>query len=123
MNNPFASALAQIHRAAQLANFSKDVLDILSTPQREVHVAVPVKMDNGQQQIFEGFRMQHNNWRGPYKGGIRFHQDVDVHEVKALATWMTFKTAVVGIPMGGGKGGVTVNPKELSFKELEQLTR
>lgn len=123
MNNAFDSALAQIHRAAKEADFSEDLLDLLSHPMREVHVAIPVKMDDGKQMIFEGFRMQHNNWRGPYKGGIRYHQNVDEFEVKALATWMTFKTAVVGIPMGGGKGGVTVDPKELSEGELERLTR
>ncbi|MDP2631516.1 MAG: Glu/Leu/Phe/Val dehydrogenase [Candidatus Uhrbacteria bacterium] len=117
------NALNQIYRAASLAGISQDVLDILSIPMREVRVSIPVKMDNGEQRIFEGFRVQHNNWRGPYKGGIRYHNNVDLDEVKALATWMTFKTAVAGIPMGGSKGGVTVNPKELSEGELERLTR
>jgi len=90
---------------------------------REVRVSVPVKMDDGSLQVFEGFRVQHNNWRGPFKGGIRFHEEVDLDEVKTLALLMSLKTAVVGIPMGGGKGGVTVNPKELSAAELEQLSR
>lgn len=121
--NPFESALKQIYRAADVAAFPKELLDLLSHPMREVKVSIPVMLDSGEQKIYEGFRVQHNNWRGPYKGGIRFHQDVDVHEVKALATWMTFKTAVVGIPMGGGKGGVTVNPKELSDTEVERITR
>lgn len=123
MNNPFESALSQIHRAAQLAEFSPELLDLVSKPMREVHVSIPVRMDNGKLTMFEGFRVQHNNWRGPFKGGIRYHQNVDISEVKALATWMTMKTAVAGIPMGGGKGGVTVNPKDLSEGELERLTR
>ncbi|MFH1632268.1 MAG: Glu/Leu/Phe/Val dehydrogenase [bacterium] len=117
------NALNQILRAAELADIPQGVIDILVEPMREVRVAIPVKMDSGEQKIFEGYRVQHNNWRGPYKGGIRYHQDVDIDEVKALATWMTFKTAVAGIPMGGGKGGITVNPKELSVGELERLTR
>lgn len=123
MINAFDSALSQIHRAAQVKDFPSELLEALIKPMREVKVSIPVAMDDGSQKIFEGYRVQHNNWRGPFKGGIRFHQDVDVHEVKALATWMSFKTAVTGIPMGGGKGGITVDPKELSEAELERLTR
>lgn len=123
MSNVFENALNQIRRAASLAQINEEVLTLLSIPMREVRVAIPVKMDDGSLHIFEGFRVQHNDWRGPFKGGIRYHHQVDIHEVKALATWMTFKCAVSGIPMGGGKGGVVVNPKELSVAELENLTR
>jgi len=123
MPNVFENALNQIHRAAELAKIDENVLKQINIPMREVRVAIPVKMDDGSLRMFEGFRVQHNNWRGPFKGGIRYHQQVDIHEVKALATWMTFKCAVCGIPMGGGKGGVIVNPKELSEAELEKLTR
>ena len=123
MHNPFENAINQIIRAAKLAEVDAEVLELLSHPMREVHVAIPVKMDDESLKIFEGYRVQHNNWRGPYKGGIRYHQDVDINEVRALATWMTFKTATVGIPMGGGKGGVTVDPKTLSEREKERLTR
>ena len=100
-----------------------DVQTMISHPNRIIQVSIPVKMDNGQTRIFEGFRVQHSNLRGPYKGGIRYHQDVNMEEVKALATLMTFKCAVVDIPLGGGKGGIIVNPKELSNAELERMTR
>ncbi|MCH8049430.1 Glu/Leu/Phe/Val dehydrogenase [Patescibacteria group bacterium] len=123
MPNAYHNAINQIVRAAKVAGTDSELLDLLQLPMRAVLVNIPVKMDDGKQKIFEGYRVQHNNWRGPFKGGIRYHQDVDLDEVKALATWMTFKTAVVGIPMGGGKGGITVNPKELSELELEALTR
>lgn len=123
MANAFDSALAQISRAAVLGGFDQNLLELLSTPMRQVTVAIPLIRDDGSQILFEGYRIQHNDWRGPFKGGIRYHQNVDIDEVKALSTWMTFKTAVAGIPMGGGKGGVTVNPKDLSDRELEQLTR
>ncbi len=123
MSNAFENALNQIRRAADVADVQSDVLSILSQPMREVRVSIPLKRDDGSLEMIEGFRVQHNNWRGPYKGGIRYHQDVDIHEVKALATWMTFKTAVAGIPMGGGKGGVTFNPKEYSQEEIERVTR
>ena len=86
-------------------------------------VAIPVEMDDGSIQVFEGYRVQHSSVRGPYKGGIRYHQNVDMDEVKALAAWMSFKCAVVDIPYGGGKGGVTVDATKLSKKELERLTR
>ncbi|MBU0614149.1 Glu/Leu/Phe/Val dehydrogenase [Patescibacteria group bacterium] len=123
MANAFENALLQIRRAADVAGIKGDFLELIQKPMREVRVNIPIIMDDGSQRIFEGFRMQHNNWRGPYKGGIRYHQNVDEYEVKALATWMTFKTAVAGIPMGGGKGGITVDPKQLSVGELERLTR
>ncbi|MFA6522510.1 MAG: Glu/Leu/Phe/Val dehydrogenase [Patescibacteria group bacterium] len=123
MANAFENALRQIDRAAESAKMTGEFLERLHYTMREVRVNIPVTMDDGTLRMFEGYRIQHNNWRGPFKGGIRYHQNVDINEVKALATWMTMKTAVVGIPMGGGKGGVTVNPKELSEGELERLTR
>lgn len=92
-------------------------------PEREIRLSLSVKMDDGRTEIFEGYRVQHNSARGPYKGGLRYHPQVDEHEVRALATWMTFKCAVVGIPYGGGKGGIKVDPKNLSDAELERLTR
>ena len=121
--NAFENALNQIRRAAAVTDVDADILTMLSHPMREVHVSIPLARDDGSLEIVEGFRVQHNNWRGPYKGGIRFHKNVDINEVKALATWMTFKTAVAGIPMGGGKGGVTFNPKNYSVSELERVMR
>ena len=117
----FDNAMAQLEKAQAIANVSN--IDILKSPQKIVDVNFPVKMDNGETRLFKGYRVQHNNFRGPYKGGIRFHQQVSLDEVKALAFWMTFKTAVIDIPMGGGKGGVIVNPKELSADEIERLAR
>lgn len=100
-----------------------NVKEILSYPNRIIEVSIPVKMDNGKTRVFRGFRVQHSDLPGPYKGGIRYHPDVNMEEVKALATLMTFKCAVVGLPLGGGKGGVIVDPKKLSPGELERLTR
>lgn len=119
----FENTLAQIEGAAGIINLHPDVFKILSVPQRTVEVSVPVKMDNGSIKVFEGFRVQHNNAFGPYKGGFRYHPQVDMEEVKALSAWMTIKCSVVGIPLGGAKGGVMVNPKELSQGEIERLTR
>lgn len=123
MKNPFENALAQLSRAVAVKEFSKSFLEEISRPQREISIAIPVKMDSGDLKIFEGYRVEHNNALGPYKGGIRYHQDTDINEVRALAFWMTLKCAVADIPMGGGKGGITVNPKELSKNELENLSR
>lgn len=119
----FKNTLAQIEKAASLIGLNEDVLHILSEPQRKVEVSIPVRMDDGSLRLFEGFRVQHNNVCGPYKGGFRYHTQVDMEEVKALSAWMTIKCAVVGIPLGGAKGGVVVNPKELSEGEIERLTR
>jgi glutamate dehydrogenase/leucine dehydrogenase len=119
----FANTLAQIEKAAKLMGLDADIRSIMSSPQRTVTLNLPVKMDDGTLKIFTGFRVQHNNARGPYKGGFRYHAQVDMEEVKALAAWMTFKCAVVGIPLGGAKGGVIVDPKQLSEGELERLTR
>lgn len=113
----------QLEKAASLASFPKEFISRLAHPEREVRIAIPVRMDDGREEIFEGYRVEHNNARGPYKGGIRFHQDTDINEVKALAFWMTLKCSVAGIPMGGGKGGITVDPKKLSKNELEKLSR
>ena len=113
----------QIDRAVAVQSFDGDFLARLREPEREVRVAIPVKMDDGRTRMFEGYRVQHNSARGPYKGGIRFHPQTEMNEVKALALWMTMKTAVANLPMGGGKGGVTVDPKKLSAAELENLSR
>lgn len=123
MPTPFEHAIAQIQRANAVQSFPEEFLKVFSSPNRKVEISIPVKMDDGRTEVFEGYRVQHNNARGPYKGGIRFHQDTDIEEVKALALWMALKCAVVNIPMGGGKGGVTVNPKELSLGEIERLSR
>lgn len=119
----FKNTLAQIEKAAGILGLDKDVLAVLEKPQRIVEVNFPVMMDDGTQQMFKGFRVQHNNARGPYKGGFRYSPEVDMDEVKALATWMTFKTACAGIPLGGGKGGVIVDSKKLSEGEKERITR
>ena len=121
--NPFQTAKDQLQAAADIAKLNQDKVERLKMPDRCVEVSLPVKLDNGRQKIFIGFRSQHNNSRGPYKGGIRYHPDVSLDEVKALSFWMTFKNAVVNVPFGGSKGGIIVNPKELSLGELERLSR
>ena len=123
MNNPFQNALSQLERATKVKPFSKEFISRLNQPNREIRISIPVTMDDGSLSIFEGYRVQYNNARGPYKGGIRYHQDTDINEVKALAFWMALKCAVANIPMGGGKGGITVDPKKLSKGELERLSR
>ena len=104
-------------------NVSKNVIEILKSPERLIRVSLPVLMDSGEIKVFQGYRVQYNNARGPYKGGLRYHPDVDEDEVTSLAFWMTIKCAVVDIPFGGGKGGIIVDPKLLSHRELEELTR
>jgi glutamate dehydrogenase (NAD(P)+) len=121
--NPWAMAQRQFDLAAERLNLDPGLRKVLREPQRELTVHFPVKMDDGSVQVFTGYRVQHNLGRGPAKGGLRYHQDVTIDEVKALAMWMTWKCAVVGIPYGGGKGGVQVDPKKLSKRELEGLTR
>jgi glutamate dehydrogenase len=123
MLNPFENALRQLHTAAKTSNFSGELIERLSRAEREISVNIPVTMDDGTVRFFEGYRVQHSGLRGPYKGGIRFHPEVDMDEVRALALWMTMKTAVAGISMGGGKGGVVVDPRALSAGELERLSR
>jgi glutamate dehydrogenase (NAD(P)+) len=117
------AALSQLDEAAALMNLDPAVHEILRTPKRSLTVAVPIKMDEGGVKVFVGHRVHHNTSRGPSKGGIRFHPDVNLDEVKALAMWMTWKCAIMGIPYGGAKGGVVVDPKELSRGELERLSR
>lgn len=121
--NPFHVAQRQFDRAAEMLNLPDDIRAILRVPQRELTVNFPVQMDDGTTQVFTGYRVQHNLSRGPVKGGIRYHPSVDIDEVRALAMWMTWKCALVNIPYGGAKGGVIVNPKQLSIGELERLTR
>jgi glutamate dehydrogenase (NAD(P)+) len=123
MQNPFQNAMAQLDKVAKIKDFNKDFLAKLRQPDRDIRISIPIKMDNGELKVFEGYRVEYNNACGPYKGGIRYHQDTEINEVKALAFWMALKCAVAGIPMGGGKGGITVNPKELSKTELEKLSR
>lgn len=121
--NPFEIAQQQVKVACDKLGTVPAVYEILKNPLRVMEVAIPVKMDNGSMKTFIGYRAQHNDAIGPFKGGIRFHPDVNMDEVKALSTWMTFKCGVVGIPYGGGKGGVIVDPKVLSKDELEKLSR
>lgn len=129
-NNPHSNAVAQLHKVAKIlapqfqdkAKFQK-IIKRLEEPDKILEANLSIKMDNDQTQIFKAFRSQHNNARGPYKGGIRFHEGVNKNEVKALSTWMTWKCAITGIPYGGGKGGVVVDPKKLSEAELERLSR
>lgn len=121
--NPYEDMLEVLEKAGKMLNLTADDYVALKYPERELKVAVPVEMDNGSLKVFEGYRVQHSSARGPCKGGLRYHEDVDMDEVKALAAWMTFKCAVVNIPYGGGKGGVKVTPQELSKNELRRLTR
>jgi len=121
--NPWHVAQRQFDLAADRLDLDPGLRQVLREPRRELTVHFPVKMDDGSVQVFSGYRVQHNLGRGPAKGGIRYHQDVTLDEVKALAMWMTWKCAVVGIPYGGGKGGVVVDPKKLSRREVEGLTR
>jgi len=121
--NPWHVAQQQFDLAADKLNLDPGLRRVLREPRRELTVHFPVKMDDGSVQVFTGYRVQHNVGRGPAKGGLRYHQDVSLDEVKALAMWMTWKCAVVGIPYGGGKGGVVVDPKKLSMREVENLTR
>ena len=121
--NQFENAMKQLDNASKIINLNSDVHEILKSPERVLTVSIPVKMDNGSTKVFTGFRSQYNNALGPYKGGIRYHWNVSLEEVKALSFWMMVKCATVNIPMGGGKGGIIVNPKELSEGEIERLSR
>jgi len=119
----FEDAIGRLDRAFQYAEIDQEAVERLKHPKQILEVSIPVRMDDGSLRVFTGFRVRHDDTRGPTKGGIRYHPDVNLAEVKALAFWMTFKCAVAGLPYGGGKGGVIVNPKELSRMELERLTR
>ncbi len=121
--NPFESAKKQLDQAASIAKLDPNFIARLKLPDRYVEVSIPVIMDNGEQKIFTGFRSQHNNARGPYKGGTRYFEQVSLDEIRALSFWMTFKNAVVNIPFGGGKGGIIFDPKKVSQGELERITR
>ncbi len=123
MQNPFQNAMAQLDKVAKIKNFGADFIERLRQPDRDIRISIPVKLDNGSIKIFEGYRVEYNNTLGPYKGGIRYHPDTEISEVKALAFWMVLKCALSGIPMGGGKGGITVEPSKLSKRELERLSR
>ncbi len=123
MKNPFENAMAQLDKAVQIKNFGDEFIARMRQPDRDIRISIPIKMDDGTLKIFEGYRVEYNNALGPYKGGIRYHADTEINEVKALAFWMALKCAVAGIPMGGGKGGITVDPKLLSKGELERLSR
>lgn len=122
-NDVLLNAQLQVKQACEKLGLEDHIYELLKEPQRVLEVSIPVKMDDGSYKVFKGYRSQHNNAMGPYKGGIRFHPNVDMHEVKALSIWMTFKGGVMGVPYGGGKGGITVDPKTLSQGELERLSR
>lgn len=121
--NPLKNAQMQLKKACDLLKLDSSVYEILREPERVIEVNIPVKMDDGTLKVFKGYRSVHNTSIGPGKGGIRFHQNVTIDEVKALSLWMTFKCGVIGIPYGGGKGGVIVDPNTLSDNELEKLCR
>jgi glutamate dehydrogenase (NAD(P)+) len=121
--NPFESMMERFDRAAKLLDLNPDLYAVMRVPNRELKVYIPVRMDSGRIQIFEGYRVQHNFARGPAKGGIRYAPDVTIEEVRALAAWMTWKCAVVNVPFGGGKGGVVCDPHQMSIGELERMTR
>ncbi|HZQ99351.1 MAG TPA: Glu/Leu/Phe/Val dehydrogenase, partial [Chloroflexota bacterium] len=121
--NPFEVALRQFHTAADHLHLDDGVREVLSHCKRELSVNFPVQMDDGSVKMFNGYRVHHSLHRGPAKGGVRYHPHVDLDDVRALAMWMTWKCAVVGLPFGGAKGGVACDPKTLSTGELENLTR
>jgi glutamate dehydrogenase (NAD(P)+) len=121
--NPYENMLQILELAANKLGLDPDEYENIKYPERELKVSIPIRMDSGRKKIFEGYRVQHSSCRGPCKGGIRYHPEVDIDEVKALAAWMTFKCAVVNIPYGGAKGAVRVDPSKLSKTEMERLTR
>ena len=122
-NGLFATALAQFNRGADLIELPASIRAILSQPKNEIIVNFPVLMNTGDYQVFRGYRIQHSNILGPYKGGVRFHHAVDLDEVKALASWMTWKSALCEIPFGGAKGGIAFNPRDVAHEELERIVR
>lgn len=119
----YDNVMHEFNKAADKMNLDPGVRKILATTQNEIVVHFPVKMDNGKIEVFTGYRVQHNNALGPYKGGLRYHPTVDIDAARALATWMTWKTAIAGLPYGGGKGGIQLDPKKYSKTELERITR
>ena len=122
-NSLFATALDQLNRGAEIIDLPGDLRSILSQPKNEIIVNFPVLMNDGSYRVFRGYRIQHSNLLGPYKGGVRFHPMVDLDEVKALATWMTWKSALCDIPFGGAKGGISFDPTALEADELERVVR
>ena len=121
--DPYQNVIDTMEMAMDIGHINKEMFEIIKNPQRETKVYLPVEMDDGSIKVFEGYRVQHSNIRGPFKGGIRYHQDCSLSEVKALAAWMSLKCAVAGIPYGGAKGGIKVDPRTLSKSELRRLTR
>src|SRR6266446_194595 len=121
--NPFRIAQIQFDMAAEFLKLDPGLRQILRTPKRVLEVSLPTKMDNGQVKVFTGYRVQHNISRGPGKGGVRYHPDVTLSEIMALAAWMTVKNAAVGVPFGGAKGGIRIDPHKRSRAELERITR
>jgi len=121
--NIFDGALTRLKSAAKIINLDKSILDSLSNPERIIELSLPLKRNNGKTEVFKGYRVQYNNWLGPYKGGLRFHPQVDMDEVKSLSFWMMIKNAIADVPFGGGKGGIELDPKSLDVSELEKLTR
>ncbi len=121
--NPYEQMLKVLDESAAMLGFKQEDYEIIKYPERELKISIPIKMDDNSIRVFEGYRIQHSNLRGPYQGGIRFHPDINLDEVKALAAWMTFKCAVVNIPYGGAKGAIKVDRRELSNNEMEKLTR
>ncbi len=121
--NPYENMLNTLDVAAEKLGYTRSEYEVLRHPERELKVAVPLQLDNGEVRVYEGYRCQHSTLRGSAKGGLRFHPDSDENEVRALAAWMTIKNAIANIPYGGGKGGIKVDPKTLNPRELERLTR
>src|SRR5216110_1688592 len=123
MSNAWTSALSQLDEAAEFMALDENLYKVFREPKRILTVSIPVRMDDGKVDVFIGYRVHHSIARGPAKGGIRYHPDVNLDEVKALAMWMTWKCALIGIPYGGAKGGVTIDPRLYSKTELERVTR
>ncbi|EOO75781.1 NAD-specific glutamate dehydrogenase [Bacillus cereus VD021] len=123
VENPLEEFQAILKEALHFLSYPDEVFEFLKKPMRFLEVSIPVRMDDGTTKVFQGYRAQHNDAAGPTKGGIRFHPDVTAEEVKALAGWMSLKCGVTGLPYGGAKGGIICNPQELSFRELELLSR
>ena len=121
--NPFSLAQAQLDKAAKILDLDPAIHAILREPERELHVSLPIRMDDDTVRVFKGFRLQYNSTRGPHKGGIRFHPDETIDTLRALGAWMTWKTSLMDLPLGGGKGGIICDPKAMSEGELERLSR